>query len=758
MRYELIAGTMKKKKKATKLSKVVNPILSKKSSGEKLSEYKKAIDDGWASIEFLPDGTILSANMNFIATMGYKNEDEIAGKHHKIFCEDSLVISGTYSDFWKDLNKGLVRSGEFKRIRKDGEIVWINASYTPVKNKEGNVVKIIKIATNITEMVKARVQSEGVNTAVNTGWASIEFDPGGNILDVNHNFLKALGYSSKKEVVGKHHKMFCYDDFHQSESYSAFWKGLALGNIQSGEFKRRTKDGRTVWINASYTPVRDDNGYVVKIIKIAADVTEMVETRAQAGAIRSAVNAGWASIEFSPDGIILSANQNFITTLGYSDLSELEGKHHRMFCDDEYMKSSEYRQFWSDLANGKVFSGEFKRIRKNGDTVWINASYTPVKDESGVVYKVIKIASDITEQKDIINQVQHVINKVNIEGDLTVRVSSDTNEGDYKILSESINNLIDVVANPISETQELANLVATSSEEMTTKGDQMKKNTVEVSTAIQEMAEGVNEQAQQIDGVNKLVDDVLQASKNMAEKSKVIHQVAEDGQEKATEGVSTILKVVDNMKSIQQSASTTSESIQVLTQRSEDIARTLNVITDIASQTNLLALNAAIEAARAGEAGRGFAVVAEEIRKLAEDSRKSAQEIERVISEVQKDVYQASKSIEAMEQSVDGGNKASAAAEDVFNKINEYSHQTVNFSKEILVATETQEVAINDTVKNIEKIVVVSEETASGTEQVASASVELNQGMDEISATSKDLADVANQLLEGVAKFKVGNR
>ena len=237
-----------------------------------------------------------------------------------------------------------------------------------------------------------------------------------------------------------------------------------------------------------------------------------------------------------------------------------------MFCEPEYSSSEVYHQFWKDLAEGKVQSGEFKRKRKDGSDVWINASYTPVKDEYGKVNKIIKIAIDITIQKNIILQVQDVISKVSEEGDLTVRVESGTSEGDYKILSESINELIAVVSILFSETQELANLVATSSEEMTAKGEQMKKSTVEMSTAISEMASGVNEQEQQIDGVNQLVDDLLSASKNMANKSQDIHKVAGEGQERAADGVSTINKVVQNMKEIQESAGITSNSIQVLTQ------------------------------------------------------------------------------------------------------------------------------------------------------------------------------------------------
>jgi len=301
----------------------------------------------------------------------------------------------------------------------------------------------------------------------------------------------------------------------------------------------------------------------------------------------------------------------------------------------------------------------------------------------------------------------------------------------------------------------LANLVAASSEEMTTKGEEMKASTGEMSSAIQQMAEGIQDQSQQIDQVSKLLDAILLSAGEISQKAGLINKAAEEGAKSSKAGTNTIKSVVSSMQEIQSSAEVTSKSINALTNRSAEIARTLNVITDIASQTNLLALNAAIEAARAGDAGRGFAVVAEEIRKLAEDSRKSAQVIERVINEVQKDIDTADKSIQGMERSVKVGSTASKEAELVFNAIDKTSAETYNMSSEISKGAKEQEGSLNNAVNAIEKIVVVSEETASGTEQIAASSKELRQGMDEVSSTSRDLADVANQLLDSVSTFKL---
>lgn len=714
---------------------------------------RAAIDTAWASIEFEPDGTIIGANDNFINAMGYEGEHEIEGEHHRIFCEADYIRTNEYRKFWDDLADGKFLTGEFRRLSKQGKGVWLNASYTPIRDDEGKVFKVIKIAADISEMVAARNQATTIKAAVDTGWASIEFEPNGIIIGANENFVHTLGYNSSEEMVGNHHRMFCEDEYANSKEYKQFWADLANGIIQSGEFKRITKTGDDVWINASYSPVKNDEGKVIKVIKIAADVTKMVEARNQAAAIQSAVNTGWAFIEFKPDGTIIEANDNFVRTMGYSSNNDLAGNHHRMFCEPEYTNSAEYKNFWRDLGEGNVRSGEFKRVSKTGEDIWINASYTPIKNEDGNVFKVIKIAADISDVKLPVLEVNSVLQSI-AEGDLTKDVTIQS-DGYVKEMSDAVSTAVGNLNGLLQSINELANLVAASSEEMTTKSEEMKGNTGEMSSAIQQMAEGAQDQSQQVDAISKLLNDVVLSAKEVAGQASMINKAAEDGTKSALEGTETIKSVVNSMNEIKDSAEVSSGSINTLTKRSEEIARTLNVITDIASQTNLLALNAAIEAARAGEAGRGFAVVAEEIRKLAEDSRNSAQDIERVIKEVQKDIDLADKSIQGMDVSVKTGNKASGEAEKVFEIIDNSTKETFSKSEEITQGAQLQEEAINEAVKSVEKIVVVSEETASGTEQIATSSKQLRQGMDEVAASSNDLAEIANQLLEGISKFKL---
>ncbi|WP_422359607.1 PAS domain S-box protein [Reichenbachiella sp.] len=761
------------------------------------SYMKNAVNSGWASIEFTPDGIIQEVNDNWVNTLGY-TEKEMVGQHHRMFCDPEYAKSAEYKKFWKDLADGKINSGEFKRYKKGGEPFYINASYTPIKDDHGTVVRVIKIAADITKMVELRDQGEAIKAAVDTGWASIEFTPDGIIQAANENFLSTTGYK-EEEIIGQHHRMFCEQEYANSASYADFWKLLAKGETNAGEFKRLTKNGDQIYLQASYTPIKNKNGEVVKVIKIATEVTEQKKRNADYVGQIEAVKKAQAVIEFNLDGTIIDANENFLNAVGYK-LSEIKGKHHKIFCDAEFSSSNAYKEFWASLNRGEYTNGEFERYDKNGNSLWLQANYNPIMDLNGNPFKVVKYATNITAQKQAMHELRRVIRVVIDEGNLRERADVSSATGAELELLKSINNLLEGIATPVLEVSEiisaLANgdltqevkldskgdirsmaeglssamlnlnnllldinesstLLASSSEQMLTKSDQMQGTTQEVASAIGQMAEGVQDQARQIDESSKLIEAVRQASEKMAGQAETINVAANTGQSNAKRGMNTIQKVVESMSQIEGSANITSQSIDVLTQRSEEIARTLNVITDIAGQTNLLALNAAIEAARAGDAGRGFAVVAEEIRKLAEDSRTSAGDIETVIKAVEKDISQAGKAIQEMGNSVSSGNDASKEAESVFIEIDQSISETLGLSEEVLGATEDQKSGIEETVKNIEKIVIVSEETSSGTEEIATSSKDLSNGMTEFNSSSKGLADIANQLQQGVSKFKL---
>ncbi|MDH4441340.1 MAG: PAS domain-containing methyl-accepting chemotaxis protein [Rhizobium sp.] len=233
-----------------------------------------AMGKSQAIIEFKPDGTILSANTLFCQALGYQAA-EIIGKHHRIFVDPAETLTADYREFWARLGRGEFDRRQYKRIAKTGQDVWIEASYNPVM-RGGKVYKVIKFATVITEQRRLSVENAGRLQAVYRSQAVIEFTTTGDILDANDNFLKTMGYQ-RAEVQGKHHQMFCDAAFVAGADYRAFWAKLAAGEFVSDEFTRLGKGGRRIFLQASYNPIFDENGKVIKVIKIATDLTARID-------------------------------------------------------------------------------------------------------------------------------------------------------------------------------------------------------------------------------------------------------------------------------------------------------------------------------------------------------------------------------------------------------------------------------------------------------------------------------------------------
>ena len=347
-----------------------------------------------AVIEFTLDGTIQWANENFLSVMGYSLQ-EIQGQHHRMFADPEYAESNEYQRFWNRLQAGQFFSGEFKRFGKDGKEVWIQASYNPILDADGKPSKVVKCASDITNAKQEAAYNKGKIDAIERAQAVIEFTLDGTIQWANENFLSVMGYSLQ-EIQGQHHRMFADPEYAESNEYQRFWNRLQAGQFFSGEFKRFGKDGKEVWIQASYNLILNADGKPFKVVKFASDITRTKQESAYNQGKIDAIGRSQAVIEFRLDGRIEWANENFLSVMGYS-LREIQGRHHSIFADPVYAQSAEYQRFWEKLRNGKFFSGEFKRISKDGKEVWIQASYNPILDADGKPYKVVKFASDITK-------------------------------------------------------------------------------------------------------------------------------------------------------------------------------------------------------------------------------------------------------------------------------------------------------------------------------------------------------------------------
>jgi methyl-accepting chemotaxis protein len=290
-------------------------IIAREPAGETAPDDKAgwlaAIDRAQAVIEFTLDGTILRANANFLATLGYRR-DEIAGRHHRMFVAPEERESAAYRAFWDELRRGALQGGEFRRIAKDGREVWIQASYNPVLDRAGQPCRIVKFATDITAAKQSATEAAGKLAAIGKSQAVIEFALDGTILDANDNFLAVVGYRLD-EIRGRHHRIFVEPAEREAAAYRDFWRALGRGDYQAGEYKRIGKSGEPVWIQASYNPILDAAGRPTKVVKYASDTTRQVQARMRSDHVRGMmeqVAAGAADLDGSVRAIARAMAQS----------------------------------------------------------------------------------------------------------------------------------------------------------------------------------------------------------------------------------------------------------------------------------------------------------------------------------------------------------------------------------------------------------------------------------------------------------------
>lgn len=260
-----------------------------------------------AMIEFTAGGEIITANSLFLDMMGYQ-AGEIMGQHHRMFCPDSYVNSPDYSAFWARLNRGESFSNKFLRLARNSRPVWLEANYVPVQDRSGRVIKVVKLATDITGHIVDAQEQRAMTNAIDRSMAVIAFGLDGKVLRANANFLKVMGYE-ESEVIGQHHSIFCAPELYKSERYEAFWKQLRSGQFESGLYPRLDKKGNTVWLRATYNPVFDENKRLYEVVKFATDVSEQVKRNQQEHeAAEYAYNAALQTNKNTRQGVIVIEN------------------------------------------------------------------------------------------------------------------------------------------------------------------------------------------------------------------------------------------------------------------------------------------------------------------------------------------------------------------------------------------------------------------------------------------------------------------
>ena len=663
-----------------------------------------AIGKSQAVIEFSLDGRILKANKNFLDALGY-TLDEIQGQHHSLFVEPAQRNSAEYRMFWEKLGRGEYDSGQYKRIGKGGREIWIQASYNPIMDVNGKPFKVVKYATDITEQKLRVADYEGQLAAIGKAQAVIEFSLDGRILRANANFLNALGYALE-EVQGQHHSLFVDPVQRSSPEYRMFWEKLGRGEYDAGQYRRIGKGGREVWIQASYNPIMDLNGKPFKVVKYATDITEQKLRAADYEGQLAAISKAQAVIEFDLGGKILNANDNFLNALGYS-LAEVRGQHHSLFVEPAQRSSPEYRMFWEKLGRGEYDAGQYKRIGKGGREIWIQASYNPIMDMNGKPFKVVKYATDVTEQVRAaqvlamaVQQTQDVVSAAK-EGDLTSRIPLDGKSGSIEALCGGVNALVENMASIVGQIK--------------TAGDSINVAAREIAAGNQDLSARTEQQAASLEETASSMEELTSTVKQNAENAKQANQLAIGASDIAVKGGKVVSEVFTTMSAINDS--------------SKKIVEIISVIDGIAFQTNILALNAAVEAARAGEQGRGFAVVAAEVRSLAQRSAAAAKEIKSLIGDSVEKVGNGSKLVE----------QAGKTMDEIVTSVK----RVTDIMAEITAASQEQSQGIEQVNQTITQMDEVTQQNAALVE--------------EATASARSLEEQAEGLTRSVSQFRVSD-
>jgi methyl-accepting chemotaxis protein len=648
-------------------------------------------------------GDIVSVNNKFIEVSKYPR-DELIGKPHNTTRHPDMPKE-VFKELWSTIGRGKPFRGIIKNRAKDGTPYYVDAVIAPIMGNNGKPKGYLGVRYDITENEIERHNMRGLFAAINENYAYIEFDISGTVITANQIFINLLGYQLA-EITGKHHRTFVDPAESAAPKYAQFWMDLNAGKAFSEVFKRLTKAGNEVWIQAVYSPVKDETGRVVKIVKIATDVTAARVSAADFEGQIAAIGKAQAVIEFGLDGKILTANENFCQTLGYT-LAEMKGQHHSLFVDPVFRSSPDYRMFWDKLGRGEYDAGQYKRIGKGGVEIWIQASYNPIMDLNGKPFKVVKYATDITAQvrasevlQAAVAQTQEVVTAAK-ENDLRHRIPLEGKTGEIAQLCEGVNGLLDTMSSIIGEVSETAQTLTTAAREIATGNTDLSQRTEEQAASLEETAASMEE----------LTATVRQNAENAQQANKL----ASSASDVAVKGGSVVAEVVTTMDGI--------------TQASRKIADIIGVIDEIAFQTNILALNAAVEAARAGDQGRGFAVVAAEVRNLAQRSANAAKEIKGLISDSVSKVESGSRLVDT----------AGKTMEEIVQSVK----RVTDIMAEISAASQEQRAGIEQVNNAVTQMDQVTQQNAALVEEAAAA--------------AKSMEDQTGAMAEMVGQFMLSD-
>jgi methyl-accepting chemotaxis protein len=423
-----------------------------------------AINRSQAVIEFDLEGTILTANGNFLKTLGYEL-DEIRGHHHSMFVEPAQRESAEYKRFWEKLGRGEFEAAQYLRIGKGGRRVWIQATYNPVFDADGRPARVIKFATDITAQKHLESESKGVHDAIDRVSAVIEFELDGTILTANANFLKVLGYGLE-EIRGRHHSMFVDPAQRDSAEYKLFWEKLGRGHFDAGRYMRIGRDGRQVWLQASYNPIFNAEGRAYKVMKFATDITAEITASHLSAVYRGALDNATANVMVADNDcniIYMNRAASTLMAAGESDFrkdlpafnaAKLVGGN----IDAFHRNPAHQRRMLAGL-NGTFTS----KLKIGGRTMRITAN--PMSNPAGTRIGTVVEWGDLTQELATETEVQDMVTAV-LAGDLGKRIAMAGKSGFHQNLSQGINSIADSMVKVVAETQNAAQEISRGADEI----------------------------------------------------------------------------------------------------------------------------------------------------------------------------------------------------------------------------------------------------------------------------------------------------
>ncbi|AGH94529.1 methyl-accepting chemotaxis protein [Pseudobdellovibrio exovorus] len=622
------------RKADNKVHDITEVITAKNTGGQ--SAILDAVYRSQSVVEFQPDGSIVSANENFLNLLGYTQE-ELKGQHHRLFCEPAHVESLVYRQFWEKLSKGETCSGEYKLKSKSGLDVWVTASFNPIQDRTGKIVKIVQFATDITESrTELKVRTDIMNMTSIVSEANLR----GDITNINDKYVEVSKYS-REELLGQPHNITRHPDM-PKETFKEMWSTIGKGQMFRGVIKNRAKDGTPYYVDAVVAPIMGENGKPKKYLGVRYDITQAELERQyiaqHLSGILQAIDSSFAYIEFDTGGHVLTYNKNFQDAMEYAE-NEVKGQHHRNFCDPAEASSPDYVKFWADLKAGQPKKGIFRRFSKSGKEIFLQAVYAPVRNDEGHVNKIIKIAIDVTEQQ-IINEIQEIASSLGSSSAELTTTATEMSKVANQASKES-----DSAAVSAEGVSAGVQTVATNMEEMVASIKEIGRSTSESA----QMAKSTLERAQES---NAIITKLGSSSKEIGDVVKVISSIAQQTNLLALNATIEAARAGEAGKGFAVVANEVKELAKQTAKATDDITQKISAIQNDTQG----AVTAIGSIAQAIEKLNGLSTV---VATAVEEQTATTNEISRVVLESQKSVENIASTVKVVSQTAHASNVSS---------------------------------------------------------------------------------------------------